>query len=197
MQVTVRFGSIPIQFWGWSGDSHLSSFSINLTTGRVARWLFRVPPCRKGNRQLQISMPPPGLVLRPNGTANLEYPLASYQSVSTAWFAKCKTDKLKEIWKRAKFEIFNVGEVAKSGISHLIWRWEIVNPDVPDHNIGGKLLNYCIVIGPSQKEKLAYFMKLGHELGFQSLDTADVMKRNQIDSQLFDDESLSSTEKRS
>ncbi|GFX30022.1 hypothetical protein TNCV_2617331 [Trichonephila clavipes] len=34
-----------------------------------------------------------------------------------------------------------------SGISRLIWEWEIMNPDQDN---GTKLLNYCIVIGPRQ-----------------------------------------------
>ncbi|GFS77556.1 hypothetical protein TNCV_321081 [Trichonephila clavipes] len=29
----------------------------------------------------------------------LEYPLASYQCVDTAWFAKCRISQLKDIWK--------------------------------------------------------------------------------------------------
>ncbi|GFT90499.1 hypothetical protein TNCV_4491871 [Trichonephila clavipes] len=41
---------------GWSGASHLSSPSTNLTRGLVARWLFREPPYREGTMHLQTSM---------------------------------------------------------------------------------------------------------------------------------------------
>ncbi|GFT12533.1 uncharacterized protein TNCV_5093351 [Trichonephila clavipes] len=42
-----------------------------------------------------------------------------------------------------------------SEISQQIWKWEIVNPDDPDHDKGAKLLNYCIVIDPSQVCKIS------------------------------------------
>ncbi|GFU52608.1 hypothetical protein TNCV_5015891 [Trichonephila clavipes] len=34
-----------------------------------------------------------------------------------------------------------------------IWKWEIVNPDDPDQ--WGKLLSFCIVIGPGQVSKIS------------------------------------------
>ncbi|GFW52300.1 hypothetical protein TNCV_2427471 [Trichonephila clavipes] len=74
---------------------------------------------------------------------NLEYPLASYQCVDTAGFAKRRVSQLKELWKSQEFEIFNAEEVAKS-----LGMWEIVNPDDPDQDNGRKLLNCSIVIGP-------------------------------------------------
>ncbi|GFU83318.1 hypothetical protein TNCV_3739291 [Trichonephila clavipes] len=54
---------------GWSGTSHFSSPSTNLTRGLATRRLFRVPPCRKGTLPLQTHMPSPGFELRLNGTA--------------------------------------------------------------------------------------------------------------------------------
>ncbi|GFV99196.1 hypothetical protein TNCV_1511691 [Trichonephila clavipes] len=54
---------------GWSGASHLSSPSTNLTRGLEARQLFRVTPCCEGTIHLQASMPSPGFKPRPNGTA--------------------------------------------------------------------------------------------------------------------------------
>ncbi|GFV31594.1 transposable element Tcb2 transposase [Trichonephila clavipes] len=53
----------------WSGDSHLSSPSTNLTRGLAARRLFRVPPYRKGTIHLQTSMFPSAFEPRPNGTS--------------------------------------------------------------------------------------------------------------------------------
>ncbi|GFX62545.1 hypothetical protein TNCV_1006181 [Trichonephila clavipes] len=71
IQVTVRFCSVPPQFrrtpWGWSGTSHLSSLSTKYTRGLAARWLFRVPPCRKGTIHLQTSMSSPGFERSPYG----------------------------------------------------------------------------------------------------------------------------------
>ncbi|GFW43829.1 hypothetical protein TNCV_2854621 [Trichonephila clavipes] len=65
IQVTERFNSVSPQFrrrtfWGWSGASHLSSSSTNLTRGLVAQLLFKVPPCREVTIHSQISMPSPG-----------------------------------------------------------------------------------------------------------------------------------------
>ncbi|GFX81542.1 hypothetical protein TNCV_4509471 [Trichonephila clavipes] len=50
-------GRIP---WRWSGASHFSSPSTNLTTGLAARQLFKVSPCREGTIHLQTSMSSPG-----------------------------------------------------------------------------------------------------------------------------------------
>ncbi|GFV49870.1 hypothetical protein TNCV_1391521 [Trichonephila clavipes] len=52
IQVTVRFGSVPLQFRGrtlsgWSEASYLSSPSTNLPRGLAARRLFRVPHATK------------------------------------------------------------------------------------------------------------------------------------------------------
>ncbi|GFU26086.1 hypothetical protein TNCV_5105441 [Trichonephila clavipes] len=55
--------------FGWSGTTHLSSSSTNLTRGLAARRVFKVPPCREGTIHLQASMSPPGFEPRPNGTA--------------------------------------------------------------------------------------------------------------------------------
>ncbi|GFT84581.1 hypothetical protein TNCV_714301 [Trichonephila clavipes] len=40
--------------------------------------------------------------------------------------------------------------VVESGISHQIWKWEIINLNDPNKDNREKLLNYCIVIGPQQ-----------------------------------------------
>ncbi|GFU68563.1 uncharacterized protein TNCV_3064871 [Trichonephila clavipes] len=53
---------------GWSGVSHLSSPSTNLTKGLAARRLFKVP-CREGTIHLQTSMSSLGFEPSPNGTA--------------------------------------------------------------------------------------------------------------------------------
>ncbi|GFX23817.1 uncharacterized protein TNCV_1788481 [Trichonephila clavipes] len=55
--------------WGWSGASHLSFPSTNLTKGLAARRLFKVSPCREGTMHLQTSMSSPGFEPSPNGTA--------------------------------------------------------------------------------------------------------------------------------
>ncbi|GFV75981.1 hypothetical protein TNCV_1455781 [Trichonephila clavipes] len=57
-----------------SGDRQRPPTSLPLppttqTKGLVARWLFRVPPCRKGTIYLQTSMSSPGCEPRPSGTA--------------------------------------------------------------------------------------------------------------------------------
>ncbi|GFU57846.1 hypothetical protein TNCV_2705851, partial [Trichonephila clavipes] len=54
---------------GWSGASHFSSPSTNLTRGLVARYLFKVLPCREGTIHLQASMSSLGFEPSPNGTA--------------------------------------------------------------------------------------------------------------------------------
>ncbi|GFV19586.1 hypothetical protein TNCV_478121 [Trichonephila clavipes] len=56
---------------GDSGNSHISSFSTNLTStrGLGARRLFRVSPCRKSTIHLQTPMPSPGFKPRPYSTA--------------------------------------------------------------------------------------------------------------------------------
>ncbi|GFU03314.1 hypothetical protein TNCV_3338331 [Trichonephila clavipes] len=54
---------------GWSGASHLSSPSTDLTRGLAARRLFKVPPCREGTIHLQTSMSSPRFEPSPNGTA--------------------------------------------------------------------------------------------------------------------------------
>ncbi|GFV39900.1 hypothetical protein TNCV_1850371 [Trichonephila clavipes] len=75
---------------GWSGASHLSSSSTNLTRGLRARRLFRVHPCREGTVHLQASMPSPGFEHRPyfnavsvtNPYAGWAAPLYSGRSVN-------------------------------------------------------------------------------------------------------------------
>ncbi|GFT58780.1 hypothetical protein TNCV_4237361 [Trichonephila clavipes] len=65
---TIWLGSNPIlreNIWRWSKASHLSSPSTYLTRGLAARWLFRVPQCRKGNIHLQTSMLSLGFEPRP------------------------------------------------------------------------------------------------------------------------------------
>ncbi|GFX49907.1 hypothetical protein TNCV_1031581 [Trichonephila clavipes] len=72
MQVTVRFFSVPgrgRKLWDWPGASHLSSPSTNHTRGLAARWIFRVPPCRKYTIHFQISMSSAGFEPSPYGTA--------------------------------------------------------------------------------------------------------------------------------
>ncbi|GFW44676.1 hypothetical protein TNCV_4482211 [Trichonephila clavipes] len=74
LQVTERFSSVSPHFsgrkpCGWLWSSHLSSLSINLTRGLVARRLFKVPPCREGTIYLQTPMSTPGFEPCPNGTA--------------------------------------------------------------------------------------------------------------------------------
>ncbi|GFX35466.1 hypothetical protein TNCV_102731 [Trichonephila clavipes] len=69
MQVTVRVGSFPPHFGGWSGVSHLSSPSTNHARGLAARRLFRVPPCREGTIHLQTPMSSPGFESRSYGIA--------------------------------------------------------------------------------------------------------------------------------
>ncbi|GFY26381.1 hypothetical protein TNCV_25781 [Trichonephila clavipes] len=54
---------------GWSGASHLSSPSTNLTRELAARRLFKVPPCHEGTIHLQTSMSSPGFESRLDGTA--------------------------------------------------------------------------------------------------------------------------------
>ncbi|GFX42055.1 hypothetical protein TNCV_2134701 [Trichonephila clavipes] len=56
---TIWIGSTPISrenIRRWSGASHLSSPSTNLTRGLAARWLFRVLPCHKDTIHLQTSI---------------------------------------------------------------------------------------------------------------------------------------------
>ncbi|GFV70531.1 hypothetical protein TNCV_2945791, partial [Trichonephila clavipes] len=49
----------------WSKASHLSSPSTYLTRGLAARWLFRVPQCRKGTIHVQTSGLSPGFEPEP------------------------------------------------------------------------------------------------------------------------------------
>ncbi|GFV95071.1 uncharacterized protein TNCV_3708671 [Trichonephila clavipes] len=56
--LTVQFGLVPNFEGEHSGGGQRSP--TNLTRGLAARWLFRVPPCRKGTIHLQTSMPSPG-----------------------------------------------------------------------------------------------------------------------------------------
>ncbi|GFW30348.1 hypothetical protein TNCV_3851191 [Trichonephila clavipes] len=49
--------------------SQLSSFSTSLTRRLAARWLFRVPPCRKSTIHLKTSMSSPGFEPIPHGKA--------------------------------------------------------------------------------------------------------------------------------
>ncbi|GFY06274.1 hypothetical protein TNCV_2680661 [Trichonephila clavipes] len=68
----VLFGSTPIfkeNTLGWSGASHLSSPSTNLTRRLVARQLFRVPPHHETTIHLQTAMPSLGIKPRSYGTA--------------------------------------------------------------------------------------------------------------------------------
>ncbi|GFU66794.1 hypothetical protein TNCV_1233271 [Trichonephila clavipes] len=53
----------------WGRASLLSSPFTHLTRGFVARWLFRVPPCRKGTMHLQTSLSSPEFDPTPYGTA--------------------------------------------------------------------------------------------------------------------------------
>ncbi|GFS89738.1 DUF5641 domain-containing protein [Trichonephila clavipes] len=53
-------------FFKWSGASHLSSPSDNLTRGLATQRIFRVPAC--DTIHLQTSMPSPGFESRPYGT---------------------------------------------------------------------------------------------------------------------------------
>ncbi|GFW62285.1 hypothetical protein TNCV_912971 [Trichonephila clavipes] len=47
-----------------------------------------------------------------------------------------------------------------------IEKWEIVNTDYPDQDNGTKLLNYCIVFGPGQKQCARVLIKVPeHQFG--------------------------------
>ncbi|GFX91837.1 hypothetical protein TNCV_3530361 [Trichonephila clavipes] len=76
----------------------LASLSTNLTRGLAARWLFKVPPCRKGTIHLQTSMPSPGFELRPYGI------IVSVTNHYTGWvnFANISHIKLHKIPRRGK-----------------------------------------------------------------------------------------------
>ncbi|GFW22511.1 hypothetical protein TNCV_2170451 [Trichonephila clavipes] len=70
----VMLGMDGEQPWGWSGASHLSSPSTNLTRGLSARRLFKVPPCREGTSISSLGFEP-----SPNGTA------VSVANLYTGW----------------------------------------------------------------------------------------------------------------
>ncbi|GFX05534.1 hypothetical protein TNCV_3434381 [Trichonephila clavipes] len=67
--IASAYRRVRITLWEWSGASLFSSPSTNLSRGRAARRLFRVPPCREATAHLQRSMTFPGFEPRPYGTA--------------------------------------------------------------------------------------------------------------------------------
>ncbi|GFY33876.1 hypothetical protein TNCV_4595841 [Trichonephila clavipes] len=64
--------------------------------------------------------------LAPTWRENLEYPLASYQSVDTARFEKCRICQLMEIWKGDEAHFWLNGYVNKQNCRI----WSEANPQV-------------------------------------------------------------------